>query len=352
MNTTNALAMEKLLHFAFKNEASDLHITTGITPIVRINGKLKRIGVEKLTPEDTLRMAKEITTEVQFERFLNDGELDFSYSFQGICRFRVNMYRQRGSIGIVCRVINSEIPTIESLNLPPITKEFAKYPQGIILVTGPTGSGKSTTLAAIIDHINETQSKHILTLEDPIEYLHRHKNSIVNQREIGQDSQSFSIGLRAALRQDPDVILVGEMRDLDTIQTAITAAETGHLVLATLHTTGAAQTVDRIIDVFSAEHQQQIRTQLASTLVGVISQRLLPTADGSGRVAALEVLVSNYAVANLIRSNKIHQIQTVLETGKSYGMQTMNMAVTQLVQKGIITRATADEFVPNWDRNK
>ena len=207
-------------------------------------------------------------------------------------------------------------------------------------------------MAAIIDYINETQSKHILTLEDPIEYLHSHKSSIVNQREIGQDSESFSIGLRAALRQDPDVILVGEMRDLDTIQTAITAAETGHLVLATLHTTGAAQTVDRIIDVFSAEHQQQIRTQLASTLVGVISQRLLPKADGSGRIAALEILVSNYAVANLIRSNKIHQIQTVLETSKSSGMQTINMDITKLVQNGIITRGIADEYVPNWDKNQ
>lgn len=352
MKTTNALNMEKLLHFAFKNHASDLHITTGITPIVRINGKLKRIGVDLLKPEDTIRMAKEITSDEQFDRFLINGELDFSFSLQGVCRFRVNIFRQRGSIGIVCRVINSKIPTIESLNLPLITKDFAKRTQGILLVTGPTGSGKSTTLAAIIDYINETQSKHILTLEDPIEYLHSHKSSIVNQREIGQDSESFSIGLRAALRQDPDVILVGEMRDLDTIQTAITAAETGHLVLATLHTTGAAQTVDRIIDVFSAEHQQQIRTQLASTLVGVISQRLLPKADGSGRTGAFEILVSNYAVANLIRSNKIHQIQTVLETSKASGMQTINMAITKLVQNGIITRDIADEYVPNWDKNQ
>ena len=234
--------------------------------------------------------------------------------------------------------LTSEIPTLESLSLPPITKEFAKQTQGILLVTGPTGSGKSTTLAAIVDYINETSSKHILTLEDPIEYLHTHKSSIVNQREIGQDSETFSIALRAALRQDPDVILVGEMRDLDTIQTAITAAETGHLVLATLHTTGAAQTVERIIDVFPAENQQQIRTQLASTLVGVISQRLLPKADGSGRIAALEVLVSNHAIANLIRSNKNHQIQTVLETSKASGMQTMNRAVSQLVKKGMVSR--------------
>lgn len=348
----NALTMEKLLHFAFKNNASDLHITTGITPIVRVNGKLKKIGTIDLTPDDTIRMAKEITTNEQFERFQKEGELDFSYSLPGVCRFRVNIFMQRGSIGIVCRVINSHIPTLESLHLPPITKEFARQTQGILLVTGPTGSGKSTTLAAIIDYINETASKHILTLEDPIEYLHSHKRSIINQREIGQDSKSFSNALRAALRQDPDVILVGEMRDLDTIQTAITAAETGHLVLATLHTTGAAHTVDRIIDVFPAEHQQQIRVQLASTLVGVISQRLLPIADGSGRIAALEILVSNHAVANLIRSNKIHQIQTVLETSRVSGMQTMNMDVSKMVQTGIITRAIADEYVPNWDKNE
>lgn len=352
MNTTNAFNMEKLLHFAFRNNASDLHITTGITPIVRINGKLKKIGTERITPNDSMKLAQEITTDEQFERFRKSGELDFSYSLQGICRFRVNIFLQRGSVGIVCRVITSEIPTLESLSLPPITKEFAKQTQGILLVTGPTGSGKSTTLAAIVDYINETSSKHILTLEDPIEYLHTHKSSIVNQREIGQDSETFSIALRAALRQDPDVILVGEMRDLDTIQTAITAAETGHLVLATLHTTGAAQTVERIIDVFPAENQQQIRTQLASTLVGVISQRLLPKADGSGRIAALEVLVSNHAIANLIRSNKNHQIQTVLETSKASGMQTMNRAVSQLVKKGMVSRSSADEYVPDWDKHE
>lgn len=351
MNTTSTLNMEKLLHFAYKNNASDLHITTGITPIVRINGKLKKVGTQNLTPDDSLRMAQEITTREQFERFLKEGELDFSYSLPRVCRFRINLYRQRGSIAIVCRVINNTIPTFESLNLPPIMKEFAKKTQGLLLVTGPTGSGKSTTLAAIIDYINETSSKHILTLEDPIEYLHCHKSSIINQREIGQDSYSFSVALRAALRQDPDVILVGEMRDLDTIQTAITAAETGHFVLATLHTTGAAQTVDRIIDVFPAEHQQQIRIQLASTLVGVISQRLLPTADGRERIAALEILVSNNAVANLIRSNKIHQIQSILETSRVSGMQTINMAVAQLVQAGHVTRASANEYVPNWDKH-
>jgi twitching motility protein PilT len=350
--TTTTLKMDKLLYFAFENNASDLHITIGTAPVVRINGRLKKIGTQILTEEDTLKLAQEITTNEQFEHFIQSGELDFSYSLPDVCRFRVNLFRQRGAVGIVCRIINNKIPSFESLNLPPIINEFAKKTQGLLLVTGPTGSGKSTTLASIIDYINETTSKHILTLEDPIEYLHYHKSSIVNQREIGKDSPSFSSGLRAALRQDPDVILVGEMRDLDTIQTAITAAETGHLVLATLHTTGAAQTVDRIIDVFPAENQQQIRTQLASTLVGIISQRLLPIKDNSGRRAALEILVSNHAIANLIRSGKIHQIQSVLETSRAGGMQTMNWAVSQLVIKGLVRKATADEFVPNWDKHE
>ncbi|GLB58374.1 type IV pilus twitching motility protein PilT [Cytobacillus sp. NCCP-133] len=349
MDATNTLSMEKMLHFAYKNNASDLHVTAGITPIVRINGRLKKIGTKNLAHNETMQLVKEITTEEQLACFHHARELDFSYALPGICRFRVNLYMQRGSAGIVCRIINSKIPTLDSLKLPLITKELAKKTQGILLVTGPTGSGKSTTLAAIIDYINENCSKHILTLEDPIEYLHSHKNSIINQREIGQDSKSFSVALRAALRQDPDVILVGEMRDLDTIQTAITAAETGHLVLATLHTTSAAQTIDRIIDVFPAEQQQQIRIQLANTLTGVISQRLLPTADSRGRVAALEIVVSNNAVANLIRSNKIHQIQTVIETSKAQGMQSLNQAVTHLVKQGLVTQGIADEYIPDWN---
>ncbi|OLO40534.1 type IV pili twitching motility protein PilT [Alkalihalophilus pseudofirmus] len=344
--------MNKLLYFAFQNGASDLHITVDTTPIVRINGKLKKVGSQILTQEITLSLAKQITTESQFEKFQQTSEFDFSYALEDACRFRVNLFKQMGAIGIVCRVINSKVPTLEDLKLPDIVKYFARQTQGLLLVTGPTGSGKSTTLAAIINYINDNMSKHILTLEDPIEYLHHHKKSIINQREIGEDSQSFSIGLRAALRQDPDVILVGEMRDLDTIHTAITAAETGHLVLGTLHTTTASQTVHRIIDVFPGEQHQQIRMQLASTLSGVISQRLMPTADERGRTAALEILVSNPAVANLIRSDKIHQILTILETSRSSGMQTINMAVLDLVNKGIVTRAVADEFVPGWDKNE
>ncbi|WP_100404999.1 type IV pilus twitching motility protein PilT [Bacillus solitudinis] len=344
--------MHKLLKFAFQNQASDLHITVDSTPIVRINGKLKKIGGDCLTPSDTFTMAKEITTEDQFEKFQHQAELDFSYEIEGVCFFRVNLFKQKGSIGIVCRLINSVIPSFLDLNLPDVCRFFAKQTQGLLLVTGPTGSGKSTTLASILDYINETMSKHILTLEDPIEYLHRHKKSLINQREIGQDSSSFSVGLRAALRQDPDVILVGEMRDVDTISTAITAAETGHLVLATLHTTGAAQTIDRIIDVFPGDQQQQIRTQLAGTLAGVISQRLLPLPGDKGRTAAMEILVNTPAVANLIRSDKVHQIQTVLETSKAIGMQTMNMAVVELVKQGLVTRQDADEYVPNWDKHE
>ncbi|WP_088103710.1 type IV pilus twitching motility protein PilT [Halalkalibacter urbisdiaboli] len=342
----------KLLEFSYKNNVSDLHITVGTTPMVRINGKLKKVGNGHLTSKDTLLMAKEITTEEQFLLFEKQAELDFSYEMPGICRFRVNIFKQKGSVGIVCRVINSKIPTFEDLNLPDVCRFFAKQTQGLLLVTGPTGSGKSTTLASMLDYVNDNMSKHILTLEDPIEYVHHHKRSLINQREIGQDSSSFSVGLRAALRQDPDIILVGEMRDIDTISTAITAAETGHLVLATLHTTGAAQTIDRIIDVFPGDQQQQIRTQLAATLAGVISQRLLPMTREQGRVAAMEVLVNTPAVANLIRSDKVHQIQTVLETSKSIGMQTMNMAVIDLVKRGLVTREDADEYVPNWNRNE
>ncbi|MBM7662322.1 twitching motility protein PilT [Bacillus mesophilus] len=344
--------IQKLLHFAYQNRASDLHITSGVAPIVRINGKLKKIGNSILTTEDTEQMANELMSSDHQALFQDIGDIDFSYAIPGVCRFRVNIFKQRGSIVTVCRVINNGIPNFAELHLPPVVTAFAKQTQGLLLVTGPTGSGKSTTLASMIDYINETMNKHILTLEDPIEYLHKHKNSIINQREIGLDSRSFSVGLRAALRQDPDVILVGEMRDVETIQTALTAAETGHLVLATLHTTGAAQTVDRIIDVFSAEQQQQVRTQLASSLVGVISQRLLPVAQENGRRAAMEILVNNHAIANLIRTNKIHQIQSILETSKAVGMQTMNMSVRELVQSGIITRKTADEFTPDWDENQ
>ncbi|MFV9511068.1 type IV pilus twitching motility protein PilT [Tepidibacillus sp. LV47] len=336
--------IEELMKEAFEKKASDLHLTVGAKPTYRINGKLTPVDVPPLTPNDTVNYLKAITTEAQYQDFLQKGEIDFSYGLAGISRFRVNAYQQRGTVSLAIRVIPTTIPSLESLGVPNVVHSLVEKPQGLVLVTGPTGSGKSTTLAAMIDHINQTQYKHVITLEDPIEYLHRHGKSLIDQREIGVDSSSFATALRAALRQDPDVILVGEMRDLETISTAITAAETGHLVLATLHTSGAANTIDRIIDVFPAHQQPQIRLQLASVLLGIISQRLLPTIDESGRVAAMEILINTPAVANLIRSEKVHQIQTVMQTGKSFGMQTMEMALQQLVKQGKIDEYTARQY--------
>jgi twitching motility protein PilT len=343
------LDIEKLLVFSYDQKCSDLHITVGSTPMVRLNGELKKVGTYLLTPSDTLEMAKAITTTEQLECFTEQGEIDFSYEMKELCRFRVNLFRQKGAVAIVCRVINAKPPSLLELNTPDVIRKFAHQHQGLLLVTGPTGSGKSTTLAALIDYINEQMNKHIITLEDPIEYIHQHKNSLVNQREIGQDSFSFAAGLRASLRQDPDVILVGEMRDLETIQIAVTAAETGHLVLTTLHTTSAPQTIDRIIDVFPGDQQQQIRVQLASVLLGVVSQRLLPTADQSSRVAVQEILVNTSGVANLIRSDKNHQIKSMIETGRSVGMQTMEMDANKLVREGRISREIATENVPGWE---
>lgn len=343
------MEIEKLLVFSYEQKCSDLHITVGSTPMVRLNGELKKVGTYLLTPTNTLEMAKGITTTEQLEMFSKLGEIDFSYEMEGLCRFRVNLFRQKGAVAIVCRVINAKPPSLQDLDTPDVIRKFAHQHQGLLLVTGPTGSGKSTTLAALIDYINEQMNKHIITLEDPIEYIHQHKNSLVNQREIGQDSLSFAAGLRASLRQDPDVILVGEMRDLETIQIAVTAAETGHLVLATLHTTSAPQTIDRIIDVFPGDQQQQIRVQLASVLLGVVSQRLLPTADQSSRVAVQEILVNTSGVANLIRSDKNHQIKSMIETGRNVGMQTMEMDANKLVREGRISREIATENVPGWE---
>jgi len=339
--------IEKLLADAFEKKSSDLHITVGAKPTCRINGKLKSYGDYTLTPTDTESFLKTLTTQEQYEHFLEKGELDFSYGLPGISRFRINAYQQRGTVSLAIRVIPTSIPKLEQLGVPTIAGSFLEKPQGLLLVTGPTGSGKSTTLASMIDRINQTQSKHIITLEDPIEYLHRHGNSLIDQREIGVDSKSFANALRAALRQDPDVILVGEMRDLETISTAVTAAETGHLVFATLHTTSAANTIDRIIDVFPAHQQPQIRIQLASVLLGVLSQRLLPTTDDSGRACAMEVLINTPAVSNLIRSEKVHQIQTVMQTGKNFGMQTMENALKQLVGMGRVDEYVARQYLIN-----
>lgn len=338
-----------ILKIAIDAGASDVHLTVASPPIMRVNGKLLKIGEDRLLPDDSMAIIKEILTEKQIEQFEERGELDFSYSNPGLGRFRVNIYKQRGSYSMALRVVALTIPSMESLRLPEILKELAKKQRGLILVTGPTGSGKSTTLAAMIDHMNKTRNEHIITIEDPIEYLHKHEMSVVNQREIGHDSQSFANALRAALRQDPDVILVGEMRDLETISTAITAAETGHLVLSTLHTIGAAKTVDRIIDVFPPHQQQQVRIQLASVIEAVISQQILPKADGTGRVAAFEIMIANPAVRNLIREGKTHQIQTVLQTGSTVGMLTMDASLLDLYKKRLIDLPTLKKYAVDID---
>ncbi|KIL36148.1 twitching motility protein PilT [Cohnella kolymensis] len=332
-----ALTAEGLLRQAHEHRASDIHITVNSPVMFRINGEMTPIEGNILNPYDTMEIAKQLMSGEQYEVFIESGDLDFSYGITGVSRYRINAYKQKGNASLTIRLIPQQIPAMEALGLPAMVQEFANKPQGLVLVTGPTGSGKSTTLAAIIDYINRSRNEHIITLEDPIEFVHEHKNCIVNQREIGIDTASFGTGLRAALRQDPDVILVGEMRDLETISTAITAAETGHLVFGTLHTADAPQTIDRMIDVFPPDAQQQIRVQLAAVLLGIVAQRLLPTADRSGRVAAMEVLVNTPAVANLIRSEKVHQIRSVMQTGSTQGMQTMEMSLRDLLQRGTIT---------------
>jgi twitching motility protein PilT len=323
---------------AHRNKASDVHITVGVPPVLRVNGKLIHIdNVDNLMPKDAEAFAFELLTEKQISKLKEKGEIDFSYAISGIGRFRVNVYSQRGSYSIAIRPIPLEIPSFKELGLPDVLLELSERQRGLILVTGPTGSGKSTTLATMIDHINQTRRCHVLTLEDPIEYLHRHKSSIINQREIGYDTESYSTALRAALRQDPDVILIGEMRDLETISIAVTAAETGHLVLATLHTIGAVSTVDRVIDVFPAQQQQQVRVQLASVLQGIVSQQLVRRADGSGRIGAFEVMLCNQAVRNLIREGKSHQLMSSIQTGRKLGMMSMDTSLVELYKKGFIT---------------
>lgn len=335
------LELLELIEFGISRNASDLHITVGIPPIFRVNGYLEKYGNKPLKPEDTMKLLKSVLSEKDIKILNKKGEIDLSFSSPGIGRFRVNAYKQRGSYGMALRIIPLRIPTMEELGLPLVLKDLARIPRGLILVTGPTGSGKSTTLASMIDQINRERSCHILTLEDPIEYLHKHNKSMVNQREIGTDSLNFNNALRAALRQDPDVILVGEMRDLETISIALTAAETGHLVFSTLHTLGASKTIDRIIDVFPPHQQQQIRIQFASVIQGIISQQLLSKIDGSGRVAAFEVMVATPAIRNLIREEKSHQIDTVIQTGSKFGMETMDNAILDLYNKGSISKETA-----------
>jgi twitching motility protein PilT len=337
-----ALDFAEVLKETVRLDASDLHIAVGAPPSVRVRGQLQRLDTPSMTSQDTRELVYSILTNDQRKKLETDWQVDFSYSVPNLGRFRVNAYVQRASIGAAFRLIPATLKSVEELGLPPILHEFAKKPRGFVLVTGPTGSGKSTSLAALIDEINQTRKEHIMTIEDPIEFLHLHKNCIVNQREIGNDCQSFELGLKAALRQDPDVILVGEMRDLETISTALTAAETGHLVFATLHTQDTSQTIDRIIDVFPPFQQQQVRVQLSVALQGIVTQQLLPTADGSGRVACTEVLALTPAVRNLIREGKTHQIPSVLQTSAGKGMHSMDSALAQLVRQGKITRELAE----------
>ncbi|MDO4463003.1 MAG: type IV pilus twitching motility protein PilT [Bacillota bacterium] len=341
--------IEQIMRVAKDAGASDVHITVGIPPKMRVNGKLITMDFPRMLPNDTMNVVTQIMSEIQLARFEERGEYDMSFSIPELGRYRVNAYKQRGSAAVALRLVGTQVPSPEVLGVPESVINLYERKRGLVLVTGPTGSGKSTTLAAIIDKINNCRDAHVITLEDPIEYLHQHKLSMVNQREIGLDSQSYANALRAALREDPDVILVGEMRDFETISVAITAAETGHLVLSTLHTIGAASTVDRVIDVFPPHQQQQIRVQLANVLEAVISQQLIPTYDGKGRVAAFEVMHTNHAVRNLIREGKSHQLVSVMQTNRKMGMITMDEAITQLFYEGKISREMAIQFAQDPD---
>jgi twitching motility protein PilT len=320
---------------------SDLHLTTNTPPQVRVHGHLQRLEGGELTPSDTKQLAYSVLTDSQKKRFEESLELDFSFGIKGIARFRCNMFNQRGSVGAVYRVIPEKIRSFQDLALPPVLATLAERPRGLVLVTGPTGSGKSTTLAAMIDKINKERHDHILTIEDPIEFVHQHQNCLVNQREVHSDTQSFSNALRAALREDPDIVLIGEMRDLETVESALKIAETGHLTFGTLHTNSAAQTINRIIDIFPANQQGQIRTQLSLVLEGIVCQALLPKIGG-GRVVSLEIMIPTAAIRNLIREDKIHQIYSAMQTGQEkVGMQTMNQSLATLYQKKQITLETA-----------
>jgi twitching motility protein PilT len=344
-------SIDNLLERMPELDASDLHLTVGSAPAYRVRGAIQpEEGMEPLDADATRQALYGILTSEQQKQLELNRQLDFAYSLPGVARFRVNVFFQREALGAAFRLVPQEIKTLEELGLPPVLHTLAEKPRGLVLVTGPTGSGKSTTLAAIVDEINRTRSEHILTIEDPIEFLHRHKRCIVNQREIGPDATSFGDALRAALRQDPDVILVGEMRDLETISTALTAAETGHLVFGTLHTQSASSTIDRVIDVFPPAQQQQVRIMIANSLQAVVTQALLPTADGHGRVAALEVLLPDDAVRNLIRQAKVEQIYTVMQTSSSRGMQTMEQALADLVLRHVISLDEALAATPRSEQ--
>jgi len=345
-----SMSLPDLLKTTFDLGGSDLHLSTGSPPQVRVNGHLQRLDQPPLTPELLKALAYSVLTDAQKKKFEETWELDLAFGLRDVGRFRANIFNQRGSVGAVFRMIPERIKTLEELGLPPVLSTLADRPRGLVLVTGPTGSGKSTTLAAMIDRINQTKPGHILTIEDPIEYLHPHKMSLVNQRELFADTKSFSLALKAALREDPDVVLVGEMRDLETMEAAMKLAETGHLTLATLHTNSAAQTVTRIIDAFPSHQQAQIRTQLSLVLEGIVCQALLPKSTGEGRVAALEILVANPAIRNLIRDDKIHQIYGTMQAGQEkFGMQTMNQSLQRLVEKKLVSRDVALNTSSNRD---
>ena len=348
------LPKSDLLRKLSELHGSDLHITTGSAPQIRVDGHLRPVeGYQPLNSTDTKQLAYSVLTDAQKHRFEEKLELDFSFGVKGLSRFRANLFNQRGAVGAVFRAIPYEIKAFEDLGLPPVIKQMCDKPRGLILVTGPTGSGKSTTLAAMVDKINRDRREHILTIEDPIEFLHNHKNCLVNQREVNADTHGFAEALRTALRQDPDVVLVGEMRDLETIESALRIAETGHLTLATLHTNSAASTINRIIDVFPSDQQSQIRAQLSLVLEGIMCQALLPRAEGAGRVMALEILVPNAAIRNLIREDKVHQIYSMMQTGQDkYGMQTFNQALATLFHKRLISADTALQRSANTDELK
>lgn len=330
-----------LLAFGVKNKASDLHLSSGISPMIRVHGDIRRINLPEMSAEEVGNMVTSVMNDHQRKLFQQDLEVDFSFELPNVARFRVNAFTTERGPAAVFRTIPSTVLTLDELRAPRIFQKIADTPRGLVLVTGPTGSGKSTTLAAMINYINETQHSHVLTIEDPIEFVHQSKKALINQRELHQHTHSFANALRSALREDPDVILVGEMRDPETIGLALTAAETGHLVFGTLHTTGAAKTVDRIVDVFPAGEKEMVRSMLSESLRAVISQTLLKTRDGNGRVAAHEILLSTPAVRNLIRENKIAQLHSVMQTGQSYGMQTLDQALQALIRQGIISSETA-----------
>lgn len=347
------LHIDDLLGVVTNRGASDLHICVGVPPVIRVDGQLLAIGKVELDAPTVQRLIYDILSDVQIQRFEENWELDMSYSVMNIARFRVNVYRDKAMLAAAFRLIPAKIPTIRSLGLPPVLEQLTRKPRGLVLVTGPTGSGKSTTQAAMINQINSERSAHIITIEDPIEYLHSHHKSIINQREVGQDTKEFSRALRSALREDPDVILVGEMRDLETISLAITAAETGHLVLATLHTNSAAQTVDRIIDAFPAQQQEQIRMMLSNSLEAVLCQQLLPRVGRPGRVCAMEIMIASSAIRNLIREAKTHQMTSIIQTSSNVGMQTMDQHLSELYRKRQVSfnDALAVSMSPDEFRN-